>query len=358
MKTQSGGRAEKQQDRPSDIDFYRGLTETALAPLWQRLHYLVPKSPTTAAIPYLWDYDGIVRNQIMTSGQIVTAEEAERRVLILENPGLPDQASITPSLYAGLQLVLPGEIAPQHRHSQSALRFAVEGNGAYTAINGERVLMHPGDFIITPSWRWHDHGNLSDRPMVWLDGLDIPMLAFFGAGFAESGDAPLQAELRAPGYSAAKFGNNLLPVDWQPEDRSSPILHYPYERSRASLDLMSRTEDPDPCHGYKLRYINPANGQSPMPTIGGFIQHLPGGFSTAPYRSTDGTVFHVIEGEGESVVGTTRLKWKARDIFVLPSWHTVTHHCSSDATLFSFSDRPAQQALAMWREDRHPGVAG
>ena len=103
----------------------------------------------------------------MESGSLITAKEAVRRVLILENPAMPGSACITPSLYAGLQLILPGEVAPSHRHTQSALRFIVEGEGAYTAVDGERTIMREGDFVITPTWTWHDHGNEFDE----ADGL-------------------------------------------------------------------------------------------------------------------------------------------------------------------------------------------
>ena len=140
------------------------------------------------------------------AGRLITAREAERRVLILENPGLRDASSITHSLYAGLQLILPGEIAPSHRHSQSALRFVVEGEGAYTAVDGERTTMHEGDFIITPSWTWHDHGCPSDKPVVWLDGLDIPTIRFFDAGFAENDTSKSQKVTKTEGEGFARFG--------------------------------------------------------------------------------------------------------------------------------------------------------
>lgn len=333
--------------------FYELISKDNLSPLWQRLHSLVPKAPVTPVVPVHWDYDGVVRPHIFTAGDIVTAEEAERRVLILENPGLPGSASITQSLYAGLQLVLPGEVARAHRHSQSALRFVIEGSGAYTAVEGERVAMSPGDFVLTPSWRWHDHGNEGDEPMVWLDGLDIPIISFFDAGFAEPGKAISQAELRPPGDSAARYSNNLLPVDWKPGDRNSPILRYPYERSDETLSAMSRGGDPDACHGYKVRFINPATGSTPMPTIAAFIQRLPESFETAAYRSTDSTVFAVVEGHGQTKIGSHRIEWKPRDVFVVPSWHPVVHRCEKEATLFSFSDRAVQETLGLWREARH-----
>jgi gentisate 1,2-dioxygenase len=286
----------------------------------------------------------------MQAGDLITAKEAERRVLILENPGLRGQASITHSLFAGVQMILPGEVAPAHRHTQSALRFIIEGHGAYTAVDGERTLMEPGDFVITPSWTWHDHGNTTDRPMVWLDGLDIPMVRLFDASFAEPGNAESQSEARPAGDCLARYGSNMLPVGYVHRGKASPVFSYPYARTREALATLAWNGEPEPCHGYKLRYVNPANGDYPMPTIGAFMQLLPAGFATAPYRCTDGTVFAVVEGEGETVVGDTTLRWKPRDVFVVPSWHWHNHRVSQEAMLFSFSDRPVQEKLGLLRE--------
>ncbi len=139
-------------------DFYRRIRQQHLTPLWEALHSLVPAQPAGGCQAALWRYREL-RPFLLEAGDLISAEEAVRRVLVLENPDLPGQSAITPSLYAGLQLILPGEIAPSHRHTQSALRFVVEGYGAYTSVDGERTRMEPGDFIITPSWTWHDHGN-------------------------------------------------------------------------------------------------------------------------------------------------------------------------------------------------------
>src|SRR3954463_12634652 len=160
-------------------DLYKRMDRHNTAPLWEVLHALIPNEPATRCKPYLWKYKD-VRPYITEAGKLITAKEAIRRVLVLENPGMRGESCITQSLYAGLQLILPGEIAPAHRHTQSALRFVIEGSGAYTAVDGERTMMHPGDFVITPSWTWHDHGhegsgNGGSKPVVWLDGLDIPI---------------------------------------------------------------------------------------------------------------------------------------------------------------------------------------
>jgi gentisate 1,2-dioxygenase len=340
------------QDRVEREEFYRELAGQGMAPLWESLQMLMTRTPATPARAAKWDYDRVVRPYLMRAAKMITAREAERRVLILENPGLVGQASITHSLYAGLQLIMPGEIAPVHRHSQSALRFVIEGRYAYTTVNGERTLMKPGDFVLTPSWQWHDHGNETEEPMVWLDGLDIPLVAFFDASFTESANLDSQVVVKPANDSTARFGNNILPVDWQSGDSHSPIINYPYERSRETLDHMATGGEPDPCHAFKVRFINPANGKAPLPTIGAFMQYIPAGFAGKPYRSTDGTVFSVVEGEGESVIGEEVVQWKARDVFVVPSWVRHAHSARTDSVLFSFSDRPAQAALGLWREER------
>lgn len=164
--------------------FYQHISGQNLTPLWESLHHLVPKTPNANCAPAYWNYQEI-RPLLLESGGLIGAKEAVRRVLVLENPALRGQSSITATLYAGLQLIMPGEVAPSHRHNQSALRFIVEGKGAFTAVDGERTPMNEGDFILTPQWRWHDHGNPGDEPVIWLDGLDLPLVNILGCGFAE-----------------------------------------------------------------------------------------------------------------------------------------------------------------------------
>ncbi|MBV9552464.1 MAG: gentisate 1,2-dioxygenase [Alphaproteobacteria bacterium] len=334
---------------PERQAFYEQIAPANLAPLWEQLHSLVTPAPVPRALPAIWHYRD-VRPFLMQSGSLITAQEATRRVLMLMNPGLGGQASITGSLFAGLQLIMPGETAPAHRHTQSALRFIIEGHGAYTAVDGERTLMEPGDFVITPSWTWHDHGNDTNEPMVWLDGLDIQIVSLLNASFAENYPGEVQPVARPQGDSHARYGNNLLPVDWKPEVETSPVFNYPYARTREALAALAKNGAPDPYHGHKLRYVNPASGEFAMPTIATFVQMLPAGFTSLPYRATDGTVFVCVEGEGETRVGDMAMPWKQHDIFVVPSWMAHTHHASAEAVLFSFSDRVVQEKLGLWRE--------
>jgi len=315
------------------------------------LHDLVIPQPKTPAVPVLWKYRQI-RPYIMESGGVITAREAVRRVLILENPGMRGQSSITRSLYCGLQLILPGEIAPSHRHTQSALRFVVEGSGAYTAVDGERTTMHPGDFIITPPWTWHDHGNPGSEPVVWMDGLDINILALFDAQFAENYPEEVQPVTRKEGESYARYGNNLVPLGPLPEGRTSPLFSYPYARSREALAALAKNGEPEPCHGWKMQFINPLTGGFAMPTIGAFIQLLPARFRSNPYRSTDGTVYSVAEGAGKVRIAEQVFEFEPKDTFVVPSWHAASFETGPECVLFSYSDRPAQAALGFWRESR------
>jgi len=336
-------------------EYYARLDQQRLSPLWTSLHSLVTPEPTPAAVAALWKYADL-RPLVMEAGNIISAAEAVRRVLVLENPALPGQASIATTLYAGLQLILPGEIAPSHRHTQSALRFVVEGRGAYTAVNGERTTMQPGDFIITPSWNWHDHGNprIEDggEPVVWLDGLDIPIVRFLEAAFAENYPEAEQPISRPEGDAIARYGANMLPVRHRVSDPTSPIFSYPYERSREALDALQRGGELDPWDGVKLRYVNPATGGWPMPTMATFLQLLPAGFEGKSYRTTDSTVFCVVEGGGSAVIGAETFSFGPRDIFVVPSWMPVRLSAGPDTVLFSYSDRPVLAALNLLREDR------
>ncbi|MEZ5537742.1 MAG: gentisate 1,2-dioxygenase [Thiolinea sp.] len=342
---------EKPAETPQRLAFYEKISREHYTPLWAVFSDIITPQPKSACVPHCWRFEQ-AKAWLLEAGELITAKEAERRVLILENPGMRGQSKITTSLYGGLQLVLPGEVAPAHRHSQSALRFVLDGSGAHTSVDGERTLMEFGDFVITPPQAWHDHGNDSTEPMIWLDGLDIPMATFFDASFAESYGADEQPLTRQTGDSFARYGANMLPVDYQQNKLASPLFNYPYARSREALETMKRQQEWDACHGLKMRYINPVDGQFAMPTIAPFLQLLPAGFKTEPYRSTDATVFVPTEGRGRSTIDGEVFEWGPKDIFVVPSWKPVVHEADSESVLFSFSDRVAQQKLGFWRELR------
>jgi gentisate 1,2-dioxygenase len=310
--------------------FSKDIAALGLKPLWERVMRLKPGTAAQAAI---WRWED-TRPLLMRACELITAKQAERRVLMLENPSLAGTTFATPTLYAGLQAILPGEIAPTHRHAPNALRFVIEGEGAYTAVDGQRIAMHPGDFVVTPNWTWHDHGNDGAAPVVWLDGLDTAFANLFGAHFRED-----------------------YPEESQPVSKvsgASPTLSYPYERTRAALEALSKAGDPHPVHGWKLRYANPATGKDTFPTMAAFMQRLPKGFAGRDYRSTDGAVCCVVEGRGSVGIGAARHDFAPHDVFVVPSWETRRFAAATDCAIFSYSDRAAQEALGFWREEADP----
>ena len=335
---------------------YEEMRPLSLFPLWNVLGALVTPTPTSPAQSCKWEYDQ-ARAYLMRAGALITAERAERRVLILENPGLPGTSAVVPSLYAGLQLILPGEIAPCHRHSQCALRFVMEGSGAHTSVDGEKVVMQPYDLVLTPNWQWHDHGNTSAMPMIWLDGLDIPTVRLFDAAFAERLGQPEHPETVPSGDSRARYGHNMRPLRGSLTDRRpahQPLFHYPYPVWRGALAELAAAGQPDPHFGYALEFLNPADGGPVMPIIAAHVRLLTAGFATAPRRSTDGTVFVVVEGRGSAEVGGQSYSLNERDLLVVPSWHELRLQADAgtDLVLFGYSDRAAQEKLGLFREAR------
>lgn len=339
-------------DTAERSDFYDRASDKDLAPLWKVLAGLVTPTPRPKARAHRWRYSE-VRPFLMEACDLVTAAEAERRVMVYENPALRGQSRVSDNLFAGLQIIKPGEIAPAHRHVASALRFIVEGEDAYSAIGGERTMMSPGDFVITPSWVWHDHGNVGDAPMVWLDGLDMHIVNMLNASFREEMDGQRHEIVRPDDSSRAEYGSAMAPAS-RPLHPSavSPILNYPYVRADEMLTSMAAHEAPDAWRGHMLDYLNPLTGDWAMPTLATSMRRFPAGFSTKPYRSTDTTVFMVVEGEGTSRIGDLEFDWGPHDLIVVPSWEAQQHQASRRATLFSYSDRAVQEKLNMFREAR------
>lgn len=332
--------------------YYQELEPLNLVPLWVRLDGLVPQEPMPTAHPYKWAWSDTLPH-LLRAGDLITAEEAERRVLVLENPGLPGKSRATDTLYAGIQLILPGETAPAHRHTQSALRFVLHGKGAYTSVDGEKTPMERGDFIITPHWTWHDHGHEGTDPVVWLDGLDVALVNFLKAGFREEYAEKSQVITRVSGDSAARFGSGLLPLGYEAKGHTSPLFSYPYSRSREAIEVLARTSQPDTHLGICLRYVNPIDGGWPMPTIGTVLRYYPQGFVTRPYRSTDSTVLVGMEGGCDiEFTGGPTFQLGENDVVVIPSWSQWRVRAHADTVAFSYSDRPVHEKLGLLRESR------
>lgn len=323
---------------PKPGTYYDRIAASHVLPLWVDSGQYVPKEPAPSYAPALWKY-GDIKPLLIEAGDVVTAEEASRRVLVMQNPALSGFQGTTRSLYACLQLILPGEQAPEHRHTQSALRLIFEGEGGITTVDGGLVKMLPGDFIITPSWAWHGHTHEGETPMIWLDGLDNGLMTQLDTTFFEP-VRPVTADL----------GASVEAKDKGMPGREGRVLRYPYDTARENLDILRKITDSDPSHGYRMEYLNPADGGPAMPTMTTMLMLLDQGFNGRPYRSTEGAIFAVLEGDGETIIGGETFAWQRHDVFVVPSWMEYAHRAGTDSVLFSFSDRIVQQKLGVWRE--------
>jgi gentisate 1,2-dioxygenase len=329
--------------------FYDKISTHDMAPLWEVLGGLVTKEPHSQCVPAMWKFKDI-KQFVLEAGDVITAEEATRRVLILENPAIRGKSQATNTLFAGVQLILPGEIAPAHQHVASAIRFVLDGEGAYTAVDGEKTIMSPGDFVITANWAPHDHGNNSKKPMMWLDVLDMPTVNHFESSFAHYFENPIQNTKRQNGDSLAFYGSGVLPDGTEVNHVRTPVINYTYARTRPILERMLKAGDVDKHHGARARYINPTTGGWVLPTMGAHLALFPKGFKGEEYRSTDGTIFVCAEGQGTTKIGDRTFEWAQNDVFVAPSWVPYAHSVDKESVLFSISDRPAQELLGIWRE--------
>lgn len=329
--------------------FALDISNFHLTPLWERTVKLEPGSNCVWAH---WPYS-TTRPLLEQATHLIDKKKADRRVLVMENPSLRGSSFIANSLFAGLQIILPGEIAPSHRHSPNALRFVVEGEGAYTSISGEKISIYPGDFIVTPSWAWHDHGNLGTDPVVWMDGLDTPFTSLFGAHFRENFSDEVYPISKSVNQSILSYGNAMLPQQFGINSGGfENLLIYPFEQVKNVLNQISKTNniEIDPCHGFKMRYANPSNGQYPFRTMAAFMQLIPPGFKGINYRSTENSVLNVASGECLVKFSNREVLLKSHDVLIIPSWENYRFETNEDCMIFSFSDRAAQQILGFWKE--------
>lgn len=314
--------------------FEASACELGVTPLWHFFHEWFGTEPRVKARPFKWDYQ-MLRPLLLESQLAISTQDAERRVLALENPGLSGEHLVADALYAGLQLIMPGEVAPPHRHTAAALRFIIEGDGrGYTSVNGQRAYMHPGDFIVTPSWSWHEHRHDGTGPLIWLDVLDVPVARYLATGFSE--------KLSAEDGSVVDVTSYEHPFAYPYTDATGVLQDQldggQLNSHRAAISEYTRSTDEQPA----------------IPTLSTFLQRLPAGFSTAPYRSTASSVMIVANGTGSMLFGDksneTEFSFAPHDIFAWPSWCPIQVQANSESTIFIASTQATQQKLGLWRE--------
>ena len=259
------------RDRTLPDAYSDALEKLSLAPLWAALHVLLPHERTTQVVPHHWRWADL-RAPLLEAARLVGIEQAERRVLVLMNPGLAGAYAATATLYAGLQIILPGESAPSHHHTPAALRLVVEGRGAFTTVDGMKCAMEPGDLIITPPMRWHDHGHEGTEPVVWLDGLDIPLVRSMDASWASRMRPAAPPTTSTDSSEDELTAAGLVPRRSRYEDTGYPQVRWPWRTVRKALATMAETAPA--ATPVILRHVNPRTGEWPLRTMGSQAQWL------------------------------------------------------------------------------------
>lgn len=347
-------------------DLYRGFEEELLVPLWTEIGDLMPTHPGSKALPHLWRWQRLVRLAGKAGEIVPVGRGGERRAIALANPGLGGRPFATPTLWAAIQYLMPGEDAPEHRHTQHAFRFVVEGSGVWTVVGGDAAPMNRGDFLPQAGWNWHAHHNATSSPMAWIDGLDIPFQYATDAQFFEFGrDALSDKERTTPDRSRSErlWGHpGLRPIGASHSSPGSPLLAYKWEHTdralsdQLDLERHGHAGTVEPGHA-AIRFTNPADGRDVLPTIRAEFHRIARGCETAPVRETGSSVYQVFDGSGTVTVGDAVWSVSRGDLFVVPSWLPFSAHSEAGTTdsdsgaldLFRFSDAPIFEALGLDR---------
>ena len=349
-----------QTQQPTDerelTRLYADFDAEHLTPLWTQLDELMPTSPTPRAVPFVWKWSTLYPLAQRAGDLVPVGRGGERRAIALANPGLGGAPYVSPTLWAAIQYLGPRETAPEHRHSQNAFRFVVEGEGVWTVVNGDPVAMRRGDFLLTPGWHFHGHHNETDQPMAWIDGLDIPFAHYTDTGFFEYGCDGVTDE-STPHVSRSErlwAHPGLRPLIGLDAKSSSPIAAYRWEHTDAALREQLALEDEgyaattEPGHA-AVRYTNPTTGGDVMPTIRAEFHRLRGGAHTKPRRDVGSRVFQVFEGAGHIRLGERSHAVSRGDLVVVPSWVQWSLQADTEFDLFMFSDAPIVESLHFHR---------
>ena len=344
------------EDTPELRALYEGFEAESLIPLWTQIGDLMPVQPKSHALPHVWKWSNLLPLAEKSGELVPVGRGGERRAIGLANPGLAPNAYISPTLWAAIQYLGPRETAPEHRHSQNAFRFVVEGEGVWTVVNGDPVRMSRGDLLLTPGWNFHGHHNDTDQPMAWIDGLDIPFSQQMDVGFFEFG-ADRVTDYATPNFSRGErlwCHPGLRPLSGLQDTVSTPIGAYRWEfTDRALTEQLLLEDEGQPAtveQGHAaIRYVNPTTGGDVMPTIRCEFHRLRAGAATSTRREVGSTVFQVFKGDGAVVLNGERRTLQTGDMFVVPSWIPWSLDAETQFDLFRFSDAPIMERLNFMR---------
>lgn len=344
------------EDLPAD--YVAALRSHNLVPLWPSLRgVLPPRIPTRQTKATHWAYADI-KPLLLQAGEFTPIEKAERRVLVLANPGHSlEKMQASSAMYLGMQLLLPGEWAPSHRHTPNAVRMVVEGDDAWTTVEGERCPMARGDLILTPTGLWHEHGHDGDQPVVWLDVLDLPLAYYLEVSYHLNGSR--QASKPGRGDRAYARSGVVPTTVFQRSGRRYPILRYPWADAKAAL--LSMAADRPDLECVQVTYINPETGEDAQNILGFYALMLrPGQTLALPSRSP-AVVYHVIEGAASVKTESAAFDMVAADTCCIPGY-TVTALTNRSATepafLFLADESPLHRKIGVYevRTDGNPAM--
>ncbi len=329
-------------------DYLDDMANAGVAPLWPMMRNVLPHgAPNPVTRSGYWNYQNL-RPLLLRAGELTPVEKAERRVLVMSDPGRGTGAmQATSSIYLGMQLLLPGESAPAHRHTPSAARIVVEGKGGFTVVDGEKLPMEEGDLVLTPGGEWHDHGHEGDEPVIWLDALDLPLFVYLEGSYAE--EAPLQAQRNRPDASEVEYmAAGLVPSrSREKKARTYPMMRYPWARTEQALRQQMKYGDQSIA---EIDYVNPETGDDVLPTMGFTAMMLQRDQLIDPVLKSTSCAFHIIKGEGKSIVNGEEISWESKDTFTAPVFSEISHKATSEAFVICIHDKPLQDRLGYYEE--------
>lgn len=336
----------------------RLLWQKWMSGIWRLSRGERPLDPATSVKPHLWKwadlYDGLLQARERIG---IESGGVERRTIRLVNPGMAETEMTSHTMLCSFQLIQPGEVAPPHRHTMTAIRFILQGKGAYTNVDGRKMVMENGDLILTPQWAWHEHAHEGKEPMIWIDGLDVPLIQALQVISFEPYPGKRIPVKDSPDLSA-HYGMTR-PVAPAGAEMARP-LHYHWRDTYLSLKQLAEKE-PHPFEGIALEYVNPLTGGSTLPTLSCWIQMFTPGMRTGAHRHTSTAIYHAFRGSGTTVINGERFDWDKGDTFIVPlwSWHEhANRSAKEEAVLFSMNDAPVLKPFGLYREEGRPASTG
>lgn len=351
-------------------EMYDSISAKSMFPFWATTDDVTNDEvrqlmATKQAVPHLWTYKEDIEPLLRMSAELISMDDSERRSLVLINPGLAPKRATVSTMYTAYRLNDPNEIMPPHKHSPSAIRFGLTGNGNFTGVAGEDVTFGPGDMVLTPNDTWHNHGTMGDEEAVNLSVLDLPLVEnlnaiHFDHNYSEVQNGEIiplkqQTAQYPTDYSRAIYGTGGMTPRWVDHYRggglSSPMYVYRWD---AMMEIFHRFQDEegDPYEALMVEYTDPTRGESVFKTITFFAQMLHPGQKTLPLRQTASLLVAPFKGTGYSIVDGQRFDWNEFDTLAVPGGAWCEHHNGSDTEpvyLFVASDEPTLKKLSLFK---------